>query len=98
MDYQVTLLCTPGAYKPVSCIVKCNAELSKKEIRTKGLIKIMSKRHWTKADLTKYGYTKIKIREYDKEKIEFEKKLHYELIKEQKYQSGEWQRPKNRTE
>ena len=48
------------------------------------------------ADLARYGYTKGKIREYDKEKIEQENAARYEALKEEKYASGEWKRPKSK--
>lgn len=37
---------------------------------------------------------KSKMREYDKEKIKAENEARYTKIKEQKYASGEWKRPK----
>lgn len=100
-EFQVTLISTTGKYKPVSCIVKADTkEMLKvgsafvKDIQQKGIIKICQKRLWTNADLKKYGYTKVKVRQYDKEKIAKENAERYERIKEEKYQSGEWQRPK----
>ena len=56
----------------------------------------MIKRYWTVDDLKKYGYTKGKIREYDREKIEQENAARYEALKEEKYASGEWKRPKSK--
>ena len=93
MEYQVTLLCDTGKYRPVSAIVKVDA-YDKQAIVTKGIQKICAKRTWFKSDLIRYGYTKVKIREYDKAKIEAENKARYEAIKEAKYASGEWKRPK----
>lgn len=100
-EFQVTLISTTGKYKPVSCIVKADTkEMLKvgstfvKDIQQKGIIKICQKRLWTNADLKRYGYTKVKVRQYDKEKIAKENAERYERIKEEKYQSGEWQRPK----
>lgn len=105
-EYQVTLRCVSGAYKPVSCIVQYQQEddrdlskevFNKPKIIRKGIEKICLKRYWGNKDLEKYGYTRVKVRAYDKEKIEQEKKERYEAIKEQKYKSGEWQRPKHST-
>jgi len=101
-EYQVTLICATGKYKPVSCIIKKDNELLKtmskeeflKLIKKEGISKICQKRYWGTRELTQYGYTKTKVREYDKEKIEQESKERYERIKEEKYQSGEWKRPK----
>lgn len=95
-QYQVTLICESGKYKPVSTIVTMEETTDKKAIMREGQRKIMIKRYWSMTDLTKYGYTKGKIREYDKEKIEQENAARYEALKEQKYASGEWKRPKSK--
>ena len=100
-EYQVTLVCASGKYKPVSCIIKKDSKevLTKgrdkfiKEVQQQGIIKICQKRLWSNADLKKYEYTRAKVREYDKEKIAKESAERYEKIKEEKYASGEWQRP-----
>ena len=100
-EYQVTLSSTSGKYKPVSCIVKKDnkevitkgREVFIKELQQQGIIKICQKRLWNNSDLKKYGYTKVKVREYDKEKIAKENAERYERIKEEKYASGEWKRP-----
>ena len=72
-EYQVTLFCGTGAYKPVSCIVKreqySNADYSanatvKKELQKAGVKKICGKRGWSLSDLSRYGYTKYKVREW----------------------------------
>lgn len=100
MDYQVTLLCKTGQYKPVSAIVSSEVaidtkdKVSRKSVVERGITKICIQRGWGNAELKKYNYTLIKIREYNKEKIEREKKERYERIKEEKYASGEWKRPK----
>ena len=100
-EYQITLMCATGQYKPVSCIVKKDSKevLEKgrtafiKELQQQGIKKICQKRLWTNTDLRKYAYTKVKVREYDKEKIAQENAERYEKIKEEKYASGEWKRP-----
>lgn len=95
-QYQVTLICENGKYKPVSTIVTMEETTDRKAIMREGQKKIMIKRYWSMADLTRYGYTKGKIREYDKEKIEQENAARYEALKEEKYASGEWKRPKSK--
>lgn len=103
-QYQVTLVCTTGQYKPVSCIIKKDtneiAKIGKSafvgQIRQEGVVKICQSRRWGNREIKNYGYTKVKIREYDKEKIAQENAERYAKIKEEKYQSGEWQRPKNK--
>lgn len=75
-QYQVTLFNPTGEYKPVSCIVNRQQETDedmstnsaiRKEIQREGVIKICQKRYWTLHDLTKYKFTKYKIRPYVKE-------------------------------
>ena len=95
-QYQVTLICENGKYKPVSTIVTMEETTDRKAIMREGQKKIMIKRYWSMADLIRYGYTKGKIREYDKEKIERENAARYEALKEEKYASGEWKRPKSK--
>lgn len=95
MQYQITLFTTTGKYKPVSCIVETE-EADKKKLVKLGTEKICRKRYWTKADLVNYGYLKARVREYDKEKIEAQNKENYEKLKEEKYLSGEWKRPKEK--
>ena len=95
-QYQITLICESGKYKPVSTIVTMEETTDRRAIMREGQKKIMIKRYWSMADLTRYGYTKGKIREYDKEKIERENAARYEALKEEKYASGEWKRPKSK--
>lgn len=95
-QYQVTLICENGKYKPVSTIVTLEETTDKKIIMREGQRKIMIQRYWSMTDLKKYGYTKGKVREYDREKIERENAERYERIKEEKYASGEWKRPKGK--
>lgn len=100
-EYQVTLFSTTGCYRPVSTIVKCETittVIEKKRAINEGIKKIAQKRSWNNADLKKYGYTSVKIREYDKERIEKEKAERYQQLKEEKYNSGDWKRPTNKKE
>lgn len=95
MRYQVTLMCESGKYKPVSTIVEFDNPINKAEIQNKGIVAICIKKGWSKKDLKTYGYTKVKCRVYDPEKIAQENAERYAKIKEEKYASGEWKRPKN---
>lgn len=104
-EYQVTLLCTTGQYKPVSCIIKHKQnddtdlsldKASRKILVSEGVQKICAKRYWTSLDIKKGSYLKAKVRSYDKAKIEAKNKARYEAIKEAKYASGEWKRPKSK--
>lgn len=93
-QYQVTLAAQNGRYKPVSTIVTVEETTDRKSVISAGVIKICQKRYWEKSDLIRYTYTKVKIREYDPVKIQKENEERYERIKEEKYASGEWKRPK----
>lgn len=74
-QYQVTLKCTTGQYRPVSTIVAMEQENSenllldekqKKAIIKKGIERICIQRYWTQKDLSKYHYTRVMTREYTK--------------------------------
>lgn len=88
-EYQVTLMCSTGKYKPVSTIVKVDTttlatmgkEAYLKDIRYRGINAICTKRYWNAKDLQKYNYTVCKMRVYDKEKIQKENEEKYEKIK-----------------
>ena len=104
-DYQVTLLCADGRFRPVSCLVsveqKAGVDLTKDRetrysIKQDGIKKICCLKRWTKNDLVKYNYSRVKVRLYDKVKIETERAERYESIKEKKYATGEWKRPKEK--
>ncbi len=84
---QITLFSDKG-YKPVSCLVEVeNVEYYKehlKEVKAQGIQKICNKRYWEKYHLIQYGYTKVKMRIYDKEEIKKEKTERYERIKRER--------------
>lgn len=70
-EYQVTLICETGQYRPVSAIVKADDKTAevigvdafKRQIRAQGITKICQKRYWSSSDLKRYHYTKVKMRE-----------------------------------
>ena len=101
VTYQVTLLCGNGKYKPVSTLLIREAidltnKTERKKLIQEGTVKICAKRYWTQNELKKFDFTKAKVRVYNKEKIEQENQERYEVIKEQKYASGEWVKPKGK--
>ena len=99
LNYQVTLTSTTGQYKAVSTIVKAEKITTKEEkqkVINKGIVKIAQQRRWTNTDLKKFGYTKVKIREYDKAKIDKQNAERYEKLKQEKYACGEWKAPKRK--
>lgn len=63
MKYQVTIYNPENKYKPISTIVDM-ATTDKQNIIKEGVTKICIKKYWTKNDLTKWGYTKVRYREY----------------------------------
>ena len=75
-QYQVTMVCATGQYRPVSTIVTIEQSnddnlllnpKKKKEIIDKGIVRICQKRYWTSREVIQYGYTKVKAREYEKQ-------------------------------
>ena len=75
-QYQVTLYCPAGAYKPVSCIVNREQyadedysanKIVKKELQKMGVKKICEKRGWGLNDLVRFGYSTYKVRAYSRE-------------------------------
>ena len=94
MEYQITLFCASKKYRPVSCIVKRNDKVDihnatvKRQLLNEGMKKICVQRGWTARDLATFGYATGKL---DKEAEE-----RYNKIKEEKYASGEWKRPKRK--
>lgn len=75
-QYQVTMVCATGQYRPVSTIVTIEQDSEdnlllnpkkKKEIIDKGIIRICQKRYWTSREVVQYGYTKVKARVYEKQ-------------------------------
>ena len=75
-QYQVTMVCATGQYRPVSTIVTIEQSNDdnllldpdkKKEIIQKGVVRICQQRYWTKRDVAKYGYTRVRARVYEKQ-------------------------------
>ena len=91
LHYQVTLPSTTGQYKAGSTIAKeekTTTEEEKQKVTNKGTIKRAQRRRWTNTDLKKFGYTKVKIREHDKAKIEKQNAERYEKLKQEKNACG----------
>lgn len=88
LQLQFTLFSTTGMYKPMSTVLKVESleyyNAHKKELQTRAIQKICVQRSMEQWTLKKNGYTKMKIRVYDKEKIEREKALRYEQIKRER--------------
>lgn len=102
-DYQVTLVDNRKKYRPISAVVKIeqaeDADLTldknkRKEIINKGIIKICQKRGWGKLELKTYNYLTALVRKYNGAETIAQDKERYKKIKEEKYKTGEWKRPK----
>ena len=65
---QFTMFSENG-YKPISCLIDVSVSeynTNPKEYRNKAIQKICAKRCMNAYDVKKYGYTKIKVRKYEK--------------------------------
>ena len=66
---QFTLFDTTGKYKPISTLVKVESikwfREHYEEVKQKALQQICNQRRLTGKELAKFGYTKLKIRNYD---------------------------------
>lgn len=87
IDIQITLISEMG-YKPISTLIKCESweeyQAHKQHYQQEAVVTICAKRYMTIRDLRKYGYTQIRSRVYDKEKIQAENRARYEQIKKER--------------
>ena len=87
IELQVTLYSDKGR-RPLSTLVKVESmhdyNLNKTKIQMQAVQAICAKRYMTASDLRKYGYTGIKVRVYDREKIKQENTARYEQIKKER--------------
>ena len=83
MKLQVTLFATNGKYKPMSTLIEVESmedyEQNKRKYQEKAILNICHTRRTSWRELKEDSYTKIKVREYDKDKINARAKR--ELIK-----------------
>lgn len=88
IQIQLTLYSESGKYRPMSTIVEVESiayyNAHKQEILNRAIQRISVQRKMDIWAMKKYGYTKLKARVYDKEKIEQENKERYERIKEER--------------
>ena len=85
---QFTLVSTTGQYKPMSTLLQVPSlkeyNANSQEYKNKAIRKMCIQRHTDGYYLKKYGYTHMKIRVFDKEKIAKENAERYERIKKEK--------------
>lgn len=83
MKLQVTVFHNEGKYKPMSTILEVESmqeyENNKSEIQKRALLNIGHYRHLTPQEIIKNGYTKIKVREYDLEKIKAQQEQQHKV-------------------
>lgn len=87
MQVQITLISESG-YKPLSTLIDCESWVEYQENKTayqqKAVTYMLAKRYMAMRDLRKYGYTEIRARVYDKERIQAENRARYEQIKKER--------------
>lgn len=85
---QFTLFSTTGKYKPMSTLIEVPSikeyNNNPEEYKKKAIRKMCIQRKTDGYYLKKYGYTQIKVRVYDKQKIEQENAERYEQIKKER--------------
>lgn len=88
IQIQLTLYSESGKYRPMSTIVEVESiayyNTHKQEIQNRAIQRISVQRKMDIWVMKKYGYTKLKARVYDREKIEQENKERYERIKKER--------------
>lgn len=105
MKLQVTVFHNENKYKPMSTIVEIESmeyyKEHKQEVQKRALENIGHQRYLTPNEIIKSGYTKVKVREYDKEKIQEQQELqhkinlikYYERKRQEKEQKAWQQKP-----
>lgn len=83
MKLQVTFFHNEGKYKPVSTIIEVESieqyEQYKAQEQKKALMNIAHYKYTTPQDLIREGYTKVKIREYDIDKIKEQQEFQHKV-------------------
>lgn len=87
VQVQITLVSKSG-YRPLSTLIEVESweayQQNKQAYQQKAVTSILAKRHMTIRDVRRYGYTQIKARVYDKERIARENAERYEKLKKEK--------------
>lgn len=83
MKLQVTVFHNEGKYKPMSTLLEVDSmqeyENNKAEMQKRALLNIGHYRHLTPQEIIKNGYTKIKVREYNLEKIKAQQEQQHKI-------------------
>lgn len=85
---QFTLISTTGKYKPMSTLLEVPSvreyNNNAQQYKDKAIRKMCVQRKTDGYYLKKYGYTTLKVRVYDKDKIAQENAARYEQIKKER--------------
>ena len=83
MKIQITFFQKDNKYKPVSTLLEVESmeyyEQHKAETQRRALLNIAHQRKTTPKELINQGYTKIKVREYDIEKIKAQQEYQHKV-------------------
>ena len=83
MKIQVTFFQKENKYKPISIVLDIESmgyyTSHKVELQRRALLNIAHQRKTTPKELINQGYTKIKVREYDKEKIKEQQEYQHKV-------------------
>ena len=83
MKIQITFFQKDNKYKPVSTLLEVESmeyyEQHKAETQKRALLNIAHQRKTTPKELIDQGYTKIKVREYDIEKIKAQQEYQHKV-------------------
>ena len=82
---QCTLFSVTNKYRPISTLLEIESikyyNTHKQEVQQMAIDKIVAQRKTERWCLKRDGYTRMKVRVYDKKKIKEEEKRRYEKIK-----------------
>ena len=91
---QCTLFSVTNKYRPISTLLEIESikyyNTHKQEVQQRAIDKIVVQRKTERWCLKRDGYTRMKVRVYDKKKIEEEEKRRYEKIKKERGWSQTW--------
>lgn len=83
MKIQVTLYHKDNTYKPMSTLIEVESmeyyEQHKAELQKKALQNIGHQRYLTPSEIISRGFTKVKVREYDTEKIKAQQEYQHKV-------------------
>lgn len=85
---QCTLFSVTNKYRPISTLLEIESikyyNTHKQEVQQRAIDKIVVQRKTERWCLKRDGYTRMKVRVYDKKKIKEEEKRRYEKIKKER--------------